>query len=54
MTLKIIIGKLNLQNFKIRIEAPPRRRHMVFSGGAVLAHLMRDRDDVRIYIKEVT
>ncbi|KAE9553935.1 hypothetical protein FO519_002861 [Halicephalobus sp. NKZ332] len=33
------------KNFKIRIEAPPRRRHMVFSGGAVLAHLMRDRDD---------
>jgi actin-related protein 2 len=32
------------QKFKIRIEAPPRRKHMVFSGGAVLAHLMRDRD----------
>uniref|UniRef100_A0AC34PWM6 Actin-related protein 2 n=1 Tax=Panagrolaimus sp. JU765 TaxID=591449 RepID=A0AC34PWM6_9BILA len=32
------------KKFKIRIEAPPRRRHMVFTGGAVLAHLMRDRD----------
>ncbi|KAI1720580.1 actin domain-containing protein [Ditylenchus destructor] len=32
------------QKFKIRIEAPPRRKHMVFLGGAVLAHLMRDRD----------
>lgn len=30
--------------FKIRIEAPPRRKHMVFLGGAVLANLMRDRD----------
>lgn len=33
------------QKFKIRIEAPPRRKHMVFLGGAVLAHLMRDRDN---------
>jgi len=33
------------QKFKIRIEAPPRRKHMVFLGGAVLANLMRDRDD---------
>ncbi|CAI4221640.1 unnamed protein product [Auanema sp. JU1783] len=32
------------QKFKIRIEAPPRRKHMVFLGGAVLANLMRDRD----------
>lgn len=33
------------QKFKIRIEAPPRRKHMVFMGGAVLAQLMRDRED---------
>uniref|UniRef100_A0A0N5AKX1 Actin-related protein 2 n=1 Tax=Syphacia muris TaxID=451379 RepID=A0A0N5AKX1_9BILA len=33
------------QKFKIRIEAPPRRKHMVFLGGAVLAQLMRDRDE---------
>ncbi|KAK0410683.1 hypothetical protein QR680_005272 [Steinernema hermaphroditum] len=32
------------EKFKIRIEAPPRRKHMVFLGGAVLANLMRDRD----------
>ncbi|VBB34049.1 unnamed protein product, partial [Acanthocheilonema viteae] len=32
------------QKFKIRIEAPPRRQHMVFLGGAVLANIMRDRD----------
>ena len=29
---------------KIRIEDPPRRKHMVFLGGAVLADLMRDQD----------
>lgn len=34
-----------LAKFKIKIEAPPRRKHMVFMGGAVLANLMRDRDD---------
>ena len=32
-----------MQKFKIRIEAQPRRKHMVFLGGAVLANLMRDR-----------
>lgn len=32
------------QNFKIRIEDPPRRKHMVFLGGAVLADIMKDRD----------
>lgn len=29
------------QKFKVRIEDPPRRRHMVFLGGAVLANLVR-------------
>ena len=32
------------QKFKIRIEDPPRRKHMVFLGGAVLADIMKDRD----------
>lgn len=32
-----------LEKFKIRIEDPPRRRHMVFLGGAVLAEIMKDR-----------
>jgi actin-related protein 2 len=32
------------QNFKIRIEDPPRRKHMVFLGGAVLADIMKDRE----------
>jgi actin-related protein 2 len=30
----------SLQKFKVRIEDPPRRRHMVFLGGAVLANLV--------------
>merc|ERR1711976_797339 len=35
-----------LSKFKIRIEDPPRRKDMVFIGGAVLADIMKDRDDV--------
>lgn len=34
----------SVQKFKIRIEDPPRRKHMVFLGGAVLADIMKDRD----------
>jgi len=30
----------NIQKFKVRIEDPPRRRHMVFLGGAVLANIV--------------
>lgn len=40
--LKNDIEKLN--KFKIRIEDPPRRKDMVFIGGAVLAEVMKDRD----------
>ena len=32
------------QHFKIRIEDPPRRKHMVFLGGAVLADIMKDKE----------
>ncbi|KAF4523271.1 hypothetical protein B566_EDAN006894 [Ephemera danica] len=32
------------RKFKIRIEDPPRRKDMVFIGGAVLAEVMKDRD----------
>lgn len=34
----------SLQKFKVRIEDPPRRRHMVFLGGAVLANLVSLHD----------
>lgn len=35
---KVLIQQL--QKFKVRIEDPPRRRHMVFLGGAVLANIV--------------
>jgi actin-related protein 2 len=41
-----------LSKFKIRIEDPPRRKHMVFLGGAVLANVMKDRDDFWISREE--
>jgi len=31
-----------LSKFKLRIETPPRRKHMVFLGGSVLADIMKD------------
>ncbi|EMR11597.1 hypothetical protein PNEG_00040 [Pneumocystis murina B123] len=34
--------------FKVRIEDPPRRRHMVFLGGAVLANIIKDNDNMWI------
>merc|ERR1712196_194709 len=34
-----------LKKFKIKIEDPPRRKHMVFMGGSVLADIMKDNQD---------
>jgi len=34
-----------LSKFKIRIEDPPKRRNMVFIGGAVLADVMKDKEE---------
>jgi len=34
-----------LAKFKIRIEDPPRRKHMVFLGGSVLADIMKDQEE---------
>lgn len=34
-----------LSKFKIKIEDPPRRKDMVFTGGAVLAEVMKNRDE---------
>lgn len=34
-----------LSRFKLRIEDPPRRKHMVFLGGSVLADIMKDKED---------
>lgn len=33
-----------LDRLKLRIEDPPRRKHMVFLGGSVLADIMKDKD----------
>ena len=37
-----VVGRTDywFQRFKVRIEDPPRRRHMVFLGGAVLANIV--------------
>lgn len=36
-------NKEGLKKFQIRIEDPPRRKHMVFLGGAVLADIMKEK-----------
>jgi actin-related protein 2 len=41
-----------LPKFKLRIEDPPRRKHMVFLGGSVLADIMKDREDFWISKRE--
>ncbi len=40
------------QKFKIRIEDPPRRKHMVFLGGAVLADIMKNREEFWVTSEE--
>jgi actin-related protein 2 len=44
--------KKKLSKFKLRIEDPPRRKHMVFLGGSVLADIMKDRSEFWISKKE--
>jgi actin-related protein 2 len=34
-----------MAKFKLKIEDPPRRKHMVFLGGSVLADIMRNNND---------
>jgi actin-related protein 2 len=41
-----------LEKFKLRIEDPPRRKHMVFLGGSVLADIMKDRPEFWISRQE--
>lgn len=44
--LSLVGGRADaLDKMKIRIEDPPRRKHMVFLGGAVLAHIMKDKPE---------
>jgi len=50
---KVLKGdKSKLAKFKCRIEDPPRRKHMVFLGGAVLAEIMKDRQEFWMSRKE--
>jgi len=50
---KVLRGdKARLKQFKLKIEDPPRRKHMVFLGGAVLADIMKDKEDFWIKKKE--
>ncbi len=43
---KVLKGnEAGMSKFKLRIEDPPRRKHMVFLGGSVLADIMQNRDD---------
>ena len=35
-----------MKKIKIKVEDPPRRKHMVFSGGSVLADIMKDRYNI--------
>jgi len=50
---KVLKGdKAKLAKFKCRIEDPPRRKHMVFLGGAVLAEIMKDRPEFWMLRKE--
>lgn len=50
---KVLKGdKSKLAKFKCRIEDPPRRKHMVFLGGAVLAEIMKDRPEFWMLRKE--
>jgi len=44
--------KKALGKFKLRIEDPPRRKHMVFLGGSVLADIMKDRSEFWISKEE--
>eukprot|EP01121_Diplochlamys_sp_Union-15-3_P001867 TRINITY_DN1161_c0_g1_i3.p1 TRINITY_DN1161_c0_g1~~TRINITY_DN1161_c0_g1_i3.p1 ORF type:complete len:394 (-),score=70.09 TRINITY_DN1161_c0_g1_i3:68-1249(-) len=43
-----------IKKFRCRIEDPPRRKHMVFLGGAVLAEIMKDKDSFWVSKKEWT
>eukprot|EP01038_Epipyxis_sp_PR26KG_P011319 gene11319-15182_t len=44
--------KMKKSKIKIKIEDPPRRKHMVFLGGSVLADVMKDRSEFWISKQE--
>ena len=52
MVVKVWHADAVSQKFKIRIEDPPRRKHMVFLGGAVLADIMKNSEEFWIAREE--
>ena len=44
--------KSRLGKFRLRINDPPRRKHLVFLGGSVLADMMKDNDQFWISKQE--
>jgi len=44
--------KKRLKKFQLKIEDPPRRKNMVFLGGAVLGDIMKDKEDFWITKEE--
>lgn len=44
--------KARMAKWKLRIEDPPRRKHMVFLGGSVLADIMKNRSEFWISREE--
>jgi len=51
--LNVLKGKTELlAKFQCKIEDPPRRKHLVFLGGAVLADIMKDKDEFWINKRE--
>lgn len=50
---KVLKGdESRLDKFKLRVEDPPRRKHMVFLGGAVLGEIMKDKESFWVSRKE--
>ncbi|KAJ3192736.1 Arp2/3 complex subunit, actin nucleation center [Irineochytrium annulatum] len=41
-----------LKDFKLRVEDPPRRKHMVFLGGAVLGDIMKNKESFWVTKRE--
>lgn len=41
-----------LDNFKVKIEDPPRRKNLVFNGGSILANIMADKDHMWLLKQE--
>lgn len=40
------------KKYEIRVEDPPRRKHMVFHGASLLGDIMRDREDFWMFKRE--